>query len=55
MAITVSNAFVTMFGDEITHLAQQKQSKLQGAVRTVRGVVGSTYKFPVLGLSLIHI
>lgn len=49
MAITVSNAFVTMFGDEITHLSQQKASKLQGAVRTVRGVVGSTYKFPVLG------
>ncbi len=49
MAITVSNAFVTMFGDEITHLAQQKASKLQDSVRTVRGVVGSTYKFPVLG------
>lgn len=44
-----SNAFITMFGDEVTHIAQQKQSKLQGAVRTVRGVVGSTYRFPVLG------
>lgn len=49
MAITVSNAFVTMFGDEVTHKAQQLSSKLQGAVRTVRGVTGSTYKFPVLG------
>jgi len=44
-----TNAFITMFGDEVTHIAQQKQSKLQGAVRTVRGVVGSTYRFPVLG------
>jgi hypothetical protein len=49
MAITVSNAFVTMFGDEISHLAQQKASLLQGAVRTVRNVTGSTYKFPTLG------
>ena len=51
MAITVSNAFVTMFGDEISHLAQQKASNLQGAVRTVRGVTGSSYKFPTLGKS----
>ena len=49
MAITVSNAFVTLFGDEVTHLSQQLSSKLQGSVRTVRGVQGSTYKFPVLG------
>lgn len=49
MAITVSNAFVTLFGDEVTHLSQQLSSKLQGSVRTVRGVTGSTYKFPVLG------
>lgn len=45
----VSNAFVTMFGDEVTHASQQMQSNLQGAVRTVRGVVGSTHKFPILG------
>lgn len=51
MAITVSNAFVTMFGDEITHASQTKASKIQNAVRTVRGVIGSTYKFPVLGKS----
>jgi len=44
-----TNAFITMFGDEVTHIAQQKASKLQGAVRTVRGVVGSTYRFPILG------
>lgn len=42
-------AFITMFGDEVTHIAQQKSSNLQSAVRTVRGVVGSTYRFPVLG------
>ena len=41
--------FTTMFGDEVTHVAQQTASNLQGAVRTVRGVVGSTYKFPVMG------
>ena len=51
MAITVSNAFTTMFGDEVSHLAQQLSSNLQGAVRTVRGVTGSTYKFPTLGKS----
>jgi len=49
MAITVSNAFVTMFGDEVSHASQQLSSKLQGAVRTVRNVTGSTYKFPKLG------
>lgn len=49
MAIYNSNAFTTMFGDEVTHVAQQTASNLQGAVRTVRGVVGSTYKFPVMG------
>lgn len=49
MAITVSNAFVTLFNDEVTHSAQQLSSKLQGSVRTVRNVSGSTYKFPVLG------
>jgi len=45
----LSNAFVTMFGDEVTHASQQMQSNLQSAVRTVRGVTGSTYKFPLLG------
>jgi hypothetical protein len=46
---TVSNAFIQMWSDDVTHLAQQKASKLQGAVRTVRGVVGSQYKFHTLG------
>lgn len=49
MAIYSTTAFTTMFGDEVTHVAQQTASNLQGAVRTVRGVVGSTYKFPVMG------
>lgn len=43
--------FTTMFGDEVTHISQQMASNLQGAVRTVRGVVGSTYKFPLMGKS----
>jgi hypothetical protein len=51
MAYTANNAFITMFGDEVHHSFQQLESKLQGSVRTVRGVVGSTYKFPVLGKS----
>lgn len=46
-----SNAFVTMFGDEVSHLSQQKASKLQGAIRIVRGVQGHSYNFPVLGKS----
>ena len=46
---TVSNAFTTMWSDDVTQLAQQTASKLQGAVRTVRGVVGSSYKFHTLG------
>jgi len=46
---TVSNAFIQMWSDDVTHLAQQKASKLQGAVRTVRGVVGNQYKFHTLG------
>ncbi len=46
---TVSQAFTTMWSEDVTQLAQQKASKLQGAVRTVRGVVGETYKFHTLG------
>tara|TARA_B100000029_G_scaffold117531_2_gene110736 strand:- start:4918 stop:5793 length:876 start_codon:yes stop_codon:yes gene_type:complete len=38
-----------MFSQEVNHVSQQMASNLQGAVRTVRGVVGSTYKFPVMG------
>lgn len=49
--MTVSNAFVTMFNDEVTHSAQTLASNLVGAVRTVRNVTGSTYKFPLLGKS----
>ena len=46
---TVSNAFTTMWSDDVTMLSQQTASKLQGSIRTVRGVVGSTYKFHTLG------
>ncbi len=46
---TVSNAFTTMWSDDVTQLSQQTSSKLQGAVRTVRGVIGSTYKWHTLG------
>ena len=45
---TVSNAFVTQFADDVVHLSQQKMSKLAGSIRTVRNVIGSTYKFNTL-------
>ena len=45
---TVSNAFQTQFADDVIHAAQQKTSKLAGSVRTVRNVIGSTYKFNTL-------
>ena len=44
-----TNAFTTLFGDDVTHAAQAMASKLQGSVRTVRNVTGSTYRFPILG------
>ena len=46
---TVSSAFTTMWSEDVTQLAQQSASKLQGAIRTVRGVIGNTYKFHTLG------
>jgi hypothetical protein len=50
MAYSVNaNAFITMFGDEVHHSFQQLESKLQGSVRTVRGVQGHQYNFPILG------
>lgn len=45
---SVSNAFVTMFGDDVKQAYQQSTSNLMNAVRVVRGVVGSTYKFNTL-------
>lgn len=49
MANTQPNIFVSQFSDEIHQAFQQTESKLQGAVRAHRNVVGSTYNFPVLG------
>jgi hypothetical protein len=45
---SVSNAFTTMFSDDVKHAYQQLTSKLVGSVRVVRNVVGSTYKFNTL-------
>ena len=45
---SVSNAFITMFGDDVKQAYQQTTSNLMNAVRVVRGVVGSTYKFNTL-------
>ena len=45
---SVSNAFVTMFSDDVKQAYQQQTSKLVDSVRVVRNVVGSTYKFHTL-------
>lgn len=42
---SVSNSFVTMFSDDVKQAYQQQTSNLVDAVRVVRNVVGSTYKF----------
>lgn len=49
MAVTQQNIFISQFSDEIKQAFQQKESKLQNAVRAHRNVVGATYAFPVLG------
>tara|TARA_R100000458_G_C8253163_1_gene229713 strand:+ start:536 stop:1429 length:894 start_codon:yes stop_codon:yes gene_type:complete len=45
---SVSNAFTTMFSDDVKHAYQQLTSQLVGSVRVVRNVTGSTYKFNTL-------
>tara|TARA_R100001463_G_scaffold127796_1_gene186057 strand:+ start:104 stop:982 length:879 start_codon:yes stop_codon:yes gene_type:complete len=42
---SVSNSFVTMFSDDVKQAYQQSSSNLVDAVRVVRNVTGSTYKF----------
>jgi hypothetical protein len=48
MAISLSNAFVTLFDAEVKQ-AYQGKAMLVGAVRSRRGVEGSTVKFPKVG------
>jgi hypothetical protein len=48
MAISLSNAFVTLFDAEVKQ-AYQGKAQLVGAVRQRRGVEGSTVKFPKVG------
>lgn len=48
MAITIDQAFITQFGDEVKH-AYQLESRLIGAVRKREGVIGSVSKFQKLG------
>jgi hypothetical protein len=45
---SVSNAFTTMFSDDVKHAYQQLTSNLTNSVRVVRNVTGSTYKFNTL-------
>lgn len=42
---SVSNAFTTMFSDDVKQAYQQQTSNLMDAVRVVRNVTGNTYKF----------
>lgn len=48
MAISLSNAFVTLFDAEVKQ-AYQGKAQLVGAVRARRGVEGSTVRFPKVG------
>ncbi len=48
MALSISNAFITLFTSEVHHAFQGARS-LAGLVREKTGVVGSTVKFPRLG------
>lgn len=48
MAMSLSNAFVTLFDAEVKQ-AYQGKGELVGAVRQRRGVEGSTVKFPKVG------
>jgi hypothetical protein len=48
MAMSLSNAFVTLFDAEVKQ-AYQGKAELVGAVRQRRGVEGSTVKFPKVG------
>ena len=45
---SVSNAFVTLFGDDVKHAYQQQTSNLLNSIRVVRNVTGSVYKFNTL-------
>ena len=48
MAVSLSNAFITLFDAEVKQ-AYQGKAQLVGAVRQRRGVEGSTVKFPKIG------
>lgn len=51
MAVSISNAFVTLFDAEVKQ-AYQADAVLRNTVRLRTGVTASTHKFPVLALAL---
>ena len=56
MALQLEQWFIHAVSDNVTHLAQQKQSKVMGAVRMATGVVGKTHPFNRIGsLSLAEV
>ena len=49
MSAFAGSAFITTFNAEVTDAFQRRSALLRSSVRTQNGVVGSTYKFPVIG------
>jgi len=54
MAISISNAFVTLFDAEVKQ-AYQGESVLRNTVRLRTGVEGSTHKFPKIGKGVAQV
>ena len=49
MPNNLTQAFITKWSDDVTHLASQKKSKLMDAVRVHRNVGSKTYNFQRMG------
>lgn len=54
MAVSISNAFVTLFDAEVKQ-AYQAESVLRNTVRLRSGVEGSTHKFPKIGKGVAQV
>ncbi len=54
MAVSISNAFVTLFDAEVKQ-AYQAESVLRNTVRLRTGVEGSTHKFPKIGKGVAQV
>ena len=54
MAISISNAFVTLFDTEVKQ-AYQADAVLRNTVRLRTGVTASTHKFPKIGSGVAQV